>query len=399
MGDAFGFESFHGLAGVGFGPVGDGHAPQVAVVEGGQHRGFGRRVELRRVFDAPLAEQPGVAGEGLSLRQTAAHAPSRMLGRVGSPRHGDAPIFGVPHHCPGDGVGAAAFEGRKGLEQFPLRNLRRGVHLPHLEGPFGERTRLVEKDGAEPGDHVQEVAALKQNPLPRGGADAAEIAERDADHQCARARDHQKNESPVDRFAPGKRELRIDERPEPGSRGDDCGKQRHHGGVDAGEAADEPFGGGFAVGSLLDQAENAGQCAVGERAGGAHAHGAVFRDHPRKYVFTPADAPGTLSPVRAEVLNDASASSSTPSSGTRSPARISISEPTATRSGAMASVRSPPTRLAVRGRTSSSAPMLRRARPTAAPEKSHPPYRRASRPPLRGTPRCRTHRWRPGSSA
>ena len=74
---------------------------------------------------------------------------------------------------------------------------------------------------------------------------------------------------------------------------------------------------------------------------------------------------GTLSPVSAAVLNDASPPSSTPSSGTRSPGFTSMMSPGLTSAGALTTTDEPVTTDARSGRNSMRLLMLSRARSTA----------------------------------
>ena len=100
------------------------------------------------------------------------------------------------------------------------------------------------------------MPALDEDTLLGRGADAAEVAERNGDHERAGAGDDQQDKRPVQPFV---------ERPVPGQRRDDRHQRRdeHHGGrVVAGEAGDEVLAGGLLLAGVFHQVQNLRDCGL-----------------------------------------------------------------------------------------------------------------------------------------
>ena len=90
---------------------------------------------------------------------------------------------------PGDGVVTEPLRQSGQLQQFPLAHLLR-VYGGHLEGALGESARLVKDHNACLCQGLQVVAALYQDALLAGPADAPEEGQGDGDDQGAGAGDH-----------------------------------------------------------------------------------------------------------------------------------------------------------------------------------------------------------------
>ena len=69
--------------------------------------------------------------------------------------------------------------------------------------PARQGTRLVEHNGVRLGEGVEVARPLDQDSLSRRAADAAEVAQGDAEHECARAGYDEEDEASVDPFGEG----------------------------------------------------------------------------------------------------------------------------------------------------------------------------------------------------
>ena len=96
-------------------------------------------------------------------------------------------------------MGALLFYGQHQSQQFIFRQTGR-LYGRHAETAGGQRTCFVEDDGIHAGDGIQIIASLKQDTHTGSRPDASEIAQRDADNQCARAgyyEEHQPTIEPI----------------------------------------------------------------------------------------------------------------------------------------------------------------------------------------------------------
>ena len=214
---------------------------------GGRHRHVhgGAGDVARLVRRAQLRHQPGVAGGDGAAVHHGPHAPARDFLRPGHPGGVDG-LVNRPFQGQGNGmVGIALRQGGQ-LEQPRLLHPH-GVAFGHAEAAPGQGAGLVEHHGAGLGQGLQVVAALDEDALTGGPADAAEKAQRDGNHQRAGAGDDQEDERPVE---PLREAAAQDE-------GRQHGQQRraddHHGGVIAGEFGDEILGLGLLAPGVLRQ--------------------------------------------------------------------------------------------------------------------------------------------------
>ena len=95
-----------------------------------------------------------------------------------------------------DGVGAALLDGGDDGELF----LGQAVDLADSETACRQRARLVKHDRVHCRDGVKVIAPLEQDSAARGGADSRIVTERNADDQCAGARNHQEDQGPMEPF-------------------------------------------------------------------------------------------------------------------------------------------------------------------------------------------------------
>jgi len=84
------------------------------------------------------------------------------------------------------------------FKKFLLPNAVLGNDFLNLELALGQSSRFVENHGLDCRKGIQEIGAFHQNPPAGGPADAAEIPQRDADHQRARAGDDQQHQGAIE---------------------------------------------------------------------------------------------------------------------------------------------------------------------------------------------------------
>ena len=101
----------------------------------------------------------------------------------------------------GNRMGGCSFCQRGILQQFLLRH-RAVMDRGHLKLALGQRAGLIKHHHACPGQFLQVVRSLHQDAGLSGAADSGKEAQRNADHQCARAADHQEGQRPVNPVAP-----------------------------------------------------------------------------------------------------------------------------------------------------------------------------------------------------
>ena len=163
-------------------------------------------------------------------------------------------------------MGAEAFGQRGQLQQLPLVNFL-GVHCGHGEGALGQGAGLVKDHNARLGQRLQIVAALDQNAVLGGAADAAEEGQGNGDHQGAGAGDHQEDQGPLHPHHPlafgqsGQKAKTQGVIRQLAHRGQDRQSQRrehHRRGIVPGKFGDEVFRLGLFGGGVLHQVQNFG---------------------------------------------------------------------------------------------------------------------------------------------
>ena len=212
--------------------IGDHDASQKLTVPGGINDGSGILREPHQ--NVVLQHERRVAEKHLlPVHQDADAVTRRLMGLA------DAAVVQIlAIRCvdgPGDRMGGVTFPVGRQLQKLLLREAAAlgRVHRRDRKLSLGQGPGLVEDDGVHLGDGFEIVAALHQDADLRSGADAAEEAQRDRDHQGAGAGNDQENACPVDPSAEGlaqhqRRNQRKDHR-----------RKGHAGCVPAGKAGDE----------------------------------------------------------------------------------------------------------------------------------------------------------------
>ena len=124
------------------------------------------------------------------------------------------------------------------------------MHGIYREDALRQRAGLVEYHGGEPRESVHVVAALDEDSLARGSANAAEEAQRHGDDESARTAHHEEAQGTID---PRGKALPITVAEERRHESHGDGEKHHYRGIDTGEAADEGLATRLVLGRLLHE--------------------------------------------------------------------------------------------------------------------------------------------------
>ena len=156
--------------------IGHGDVDDAALTGGKRGDADARILKQERIADEerpPLV--PG--GEALAGDFLGFHRFQGKTVRAGSRLHDGA----------GDGVRRTAFHQPGGLEHVFLGNPFGGQDAGHFKDALGQGSGLVESHGLDVVQGVEHMPALDEDALLGRGADAAEVAERNGDHERAGA--------------------------------------------------------------------------------------------------------------------------------------------------------------------------------------------------------------------
>ncbi|CUN71746.1 Uncharacterised protein [Flavonifractor plautii] len=197
---------------------------------------------------ADVLHQLVVAGADLAAVHCGPHAPAGQLLHIGYPGGIQFLAVGLLERA-GDGVVGVALRQGGQLQKLRLAAVV-GMDGGDVKHAAGQSAGLVKDHEFRFGQYLQIVAALYQNTVFRGPADAAEEGQGDGDDQGAGAGDHQEVQSPLDGVHP------LDGGKQGGQEGQSHGGQHHGGGVVPGELGDEVFCLGLLAGGVLHQIQN-----------------------------------------------------------------------------------------------------------------------------------------------
>ena len=151
----------------------------------------------------------------------------------------------------GDGVGAERFRrGGQGKQALCVAVI--GVHVGHGKAAPGNGAGLVKYGDFGLGQGFQIARAFNEDAPPGRAADAAEKGEGHGNHQGAGAGNHQEGEGRSDPLVP------VSPEEQGRYQSGQHGQAHHHGGINAGEAGNEPVGLGLGFPGVLHQLQNAG---------------------------------------------------------------------------------------------------------------------------------------------
>ena len=168
------------------------------------------------------------------------------------------PFSGGFQNTDGDGVGGMLLAGGAKRQYLVAGGML------YLKFAFGQRAGLIHGNCLYGGQGLHGVAAFEQDTLPAAHTNAAEEGKRYTEHQGAGAAHDQEGQGGVDPVAPVSG----------GHRGDDrhrCRGADHNGGVDGGEAGDEPLDFGLGRSGGFYRVQDSGD--HGFRQGCRHGHG------------------------------------------------------------------------------------------------------------------------------
>ena len=203
----------------------------------------------REEFGVPLVESE-FARQGFHLRPLVAREHHRVHARSAQLFHGR--------------------EGRSARAVVTHRECPRRTAVDavgHRDHAVRERAGFVENHRVDVRRAIQMQAAFEEDAAARSHPDAAEIAQRHAQHQGAGAGSHQKDQGAIPPLRRRDAPVGTHGRQERGHGGEQGSQRHHNGGVDAGDARHHLFGRGFAFGGLLHEVHDArkGILAVGFR--------------------------------------------------------------------------------------------------------------------------------------
>ena len=161
-----------------------------------------------------------------------------------------------------------------------------GVHVRDGKAAPGDGAGLVEHGDFGLGQGFQIARAFNQDAPAGRAADAAEKGEGHGDHQGAGAGNDQEGEGGGDPPVP------VAAEEERRHQGGQHGQAHHHGGINAGEAGNEPVGLGLGFSGVLHQLQNAGHGGILVGVGHAHPQHALNVHAAAEYRVPFLDGPG-----------------------------------------------------------------------------------------------------------
>ncbi len=209
--------------------------------------GFG---DVGRQVDGESIHQLAVAAEDFfAVNRGTDAVTGDFLQGIG---RGQGQSLGGCDDAAGDGVGGGLLAGGAQGQQALIAD-----YLLDGEIALGDGAGLIHDHhlGLAHGFHHR--AALEQDALLAAGTDAGEEGQRHAENQSAGAAHDQKRQGRIDPVAPVAGE-------QGGDYGDGRGGGHHDGGVDSGEAGDEPVQLGLASGGIFHEFQNLGDHGFGQ---------------------------------------------------------------------------------------------------------------------------------------
>ena len=260
--DAQALEAVHGLHSAGLYRVLNDQIARILAVHGGIDAVF---FHFSGLPARGLFHQPGVAQGHLAAIHQGFHAVARLLVGLGEPGVFDGAAIGGADGL-GDGMQGQSFRMGGQLEQLFFIDLFR-LHARHGHAALGEGARLIKDHRIASAQGFQQVAALDQDAVFGGAADARVEGEGHGQHQGAGAGDDQEDQRPAQPKDKGlaRHQGRNDAQQHR--------QQAHDGRIPMSETADEALGAGLALTRLLHQLQDAGNGALRIGARGADAQG------------------------------------------------------------------------------------------------------------------------------
>ena len=105
-------------------------------------------------------------------------------------------IAGIFYHCPCHRVRRITFQCCSQLYHLILIKICRNNFL-YFKYTFSERTRFVHHHRIYFRHHIKEITPFEKDAVAGSKANAAKITQRNGNHQCTRATDHQENQCTV----------------------------------------------------------------------------------------------------------------------------------------------------------------------------------------------------------